>query len=145
MSFLFDAAKRRATELGLTVVSVCHASLPDGLPCRDHYGNYLTARTVYIGEPGTIEKDCTYGRSVFPIHQTVEPGVDSCLFDVWEALHTIKKYSSCETYLESVAPYVSGPIQLEQARSHWFDRKSVADRARRCLPAELMAWLMNLR
>jgi hypothetical protein len=71
--------------------------------------------------------------------------VDSCLFDVWEALHTIKKYSSCETYLESVAPYVSGPIQLEQARSHWFDRKSVADRARRCLPAELMAWLMNLR
>lgn len=55
--FLYDAARIRAEDAGIVVVSCCYADLPKGLPRTDHYGNHLTAQTIYIGQPGTMEKN----------------------------------------------------------------------------------------
>jgi hypothetical protein len=145
MGFLFDAAKRRATDLGLTVISVCHADIPPGMPIQDHFGNYVTARTIYIGKPGTAEKNCAYGRSVFPIHQAVDPGIDSCLLNIWEALNILRRFPDLEQYLEAWRPSTSGTNRYEQVRDYWLDCKSIVDRAKRCLPDEILAWLIELR
>lgn len=145
--FPYDAARNRAERLGLSVVSVCHASLPPGVPCRDHWDNYVTAETVYIGAPGTPEKLCAYGRSVHSIHQQATPGLAEALRDICDALAVMDSFTSRAEYVD----YYLGPNvgrcpahQIDQMAQAWRDYQCTAHRAVRCLPPELVAWLRSL-
>lgn len=140
--FLFDAAVRRAQNSGLSVISVCHASLPPGVPCRDHYGNYVNAFTVYIGKPGSIEKDCAYGRSVCSIHQTVSPGMGEALADISRNLRLAEQFQTRDQYEDYFLPSAR-PCEVDQLRQAWRDIQNCSQRARRCLPPLLVAWLIN--
>jgi hypothetical protein len=144
--FPYDAARRIAADHGLTVISVCHASLPPGTPAKDHYGNYVSAFTVYIGKPGTIEKNCAYARCFKPHTQLVDPGISEALSAIADHLAYWDKFGSRADY----EAYYNSPNRLpeyqqQQLRDAWCDHASTAQRAIACLPAELVAWLRGLQ
>jgi hypothetical protein len=143
--FLFDAAKRRAEDAGLTVISICPAALPVGIPSRDHYGNYVKAETVYIGKPGTIEKNCAYGRSVYPIHQIVAPGIAEGLADIAESLQNFQTFKTRAAYEDYYRSGCRGAADIDSMAQAWRDYVTTAERARRCLPPDLFAWLASGR
>jgi hypothetical protein len=140
----FDAAKRRAESLGIVVVSVCHADIPNGTPLVDGLGNYIKARTVYIGKAGTPEKRCAYARCFSTIHQVVEPGTAEALSSIathlmyWDTFKDRASYEHCHN-----TPYKLLPHQQDQLVDSWRDHASTAQRAIACLPAELIGWLRS--
>lgn len=142
--FLYDAAERRAREAGIAVVSICHASIPKGVPSRDHFGNYVMAETVYIGRPGDKEKYCAYSCCVHSIHQRVEPSVADCLAGIAEALLYVNTFENRESYLDYYyfsLPGAARPYRIDDVINVWHDHVAVAMRARRYLPADVLAWL----
>jgi hypothetical protein len=144
--FPYDAARWQAEKHGLTVISVCHASLPPGTPSRDHYGNYVSALTVYIGKPGTVEKNCAYARCFKPHTQLVDPGISEALSAIAYHLAYFDSFANraeYEAYYNS--PHKLPEYQQQQLRDAWHDHSSTAQRAIACLPAELIAWLRSLR
>ena len=142
--FYFDAARRHAERLGIVVVSVCHADIPNGVPAQDGMGNYIKARTVYIGKAGTPEKRCAYARCFSTIHQLVEPGTAEALSAIATHLmywDTFQNRANYEEYHST--PYRLLPYQQDQLAESWRDHSSTAQRAIACLPAELVAWLRS--
>ena len=139
--FLYDPAERRARDAGLAVISVCHAALPAGVPCRDHYGNYVTAETVYIGSPGSREYNCAYGRSVHSIHQQVLPGLAEALADIAEALQVVGTFKTRAAYEEYYRPGCRHCGDIDSMAVAWRDYVCTAERAKRCLPAGILQWL----
>jgi hypothetical protein len=123
------------------VISVCHAALPHGVPERDHFGNYVMAQTVYLGRPGSTERDCAYGRSVHSIHQAALPGMAEAMADIAEALMYTREFASCAEYETYFLPACRSAAEICEMPAAWRDYRCTADRARRCLPADLLAWL----
>lgn len=144
MKFNYSAAEFRAREAGLTVVSVCHAALPAGVPSRDHWGNYVMAETVYVGRPGTVEKNCAYGRSVHSIHQGARPSVADALRDIADALRMVRTFASRADYEAYYLPGCRHNGNIDAMAESWRDYSNTAARARRCLPADLLEWLESL-
>ncbi len=144
VNFSHDAARRLAKKHGLVVISVCHASLANGVPSQDGYGNYVQARTVYIGHPGTIEKRCAFARCYSTIYQTVEPGIAEALSVIAGHLMYFDSFASraeYETYHNT--PYRLLPHQQTQLADAWHEHSGTAQRAIACLPAEIIAWLRS--
>jgi hypothetical protein len=139
--FLYDAAERRARQAGIQVVSACHASLPPGTPCRDGHGNYVTAETIYVGIPGTAEKDCAYGRCIHSIHDVSSPSVSSALHDIAEALLVLRTFADRAAYEAYYRAGCRTAADHDSMAVAWRDYSNTAHRAIRCLPAELLAWL----
>lgn len=144
--FPYDAANRRATEAGLVVISVCHADLPPGTPLQDDMGNYIQARTVYIGKPGTLEKHCAFGRCYSTIHQTVNPGLAECLSAIAGHLLYFDTFGTRANYEDyHNDPYRLLPHQQDQLAESWHEHATTAQRAVECLPPEVLEWLRSLR
>ena len=144
IQFPYDAARRQAEKHGLTVISVCHASIPKGVPLRDGYGNHIQARTVYIGQPGTIEKRCAYARCYSTIHQIVDPGTQEALSAIAEHLMYWDIFGSRAEYEHYFnTPYRLLPHQQDELAIAWQEHSSTAQRAIACLPAELISWLRS--
>lgn len=144
--FPYDAAKRQAEKYSLTVVSVCHADIPKGAPLIDGCGNYIKARTVYIGLPGTIEKNCAFARCHSTIHQSVEPGTAEALCAIaGHLLYFDTFHGSRQEYIDyHNSPYRLLPYQQDQLIESWHEHTTTAQHAIKCLPAELIAWLRSL-
>jgi len=142
--FLFDAAQRYGRDAGLEVVSVCHAALPAGVPSRDHCGNYVNAFTVYIGAPGTPEYGCSYGRVINSIHTLATPTVADALHDIAQALDVVAEFGSRADYETYFLGGCRGVAEIDSMRVAWRDYQQTAHRAKRCLPADLLAILPTL-
>jgi hypothetical protein len=142
--FPYDAAERRARESGLALVNVCHAALPPGVPSRDHWGNYVTARTVYLGTPGTVEKDCAYGRVVHSIHQQATPSMADALHDIADALLMVRTFADRAAYEAYFSAGCRNSAERDAMATAWHDYSGTAQRATRCLPPELLTWLESL-
>lgn len=143
-AFPFDAAKRRAENSGLVVISVCHADLLPGTPRQDGTGNYIQARTVYIGRPGSMEHSCAYARCYSTIYQRVDPGLAECLSAITYHLLVFNEFNGSRASYED---YMNDPYRLypqDQLRAAWHEHATTAQRAMRCLPPELLAWLQSL-
>jgi hypothetical protein len=142
--FLFDAAQRYGRDAGLEVVSVCHAALPVGVPLRDHYGNYVNAFTVYVGAAGSPEYHCAYGRVVNSIHTLATPTVADALHDIAQAIDVVQEFSCRAEYEEYFLGGCRGVTDIDAMRVAWRDYQQTANRAQRCLPADLFAMLPTL-
>lgn len=142
MAFNYDAAERRAREAGLCVVSVCHANLPAGCSNRDHYGNHVKAESVYLGHgPDALEKDSAYGVCVSSINQIALPGAGEALHAIAKAIQTVDTFGDRLAHFEYFRPVCRGGAELDALDCAWREAEHCARRARRILPAELLAWL----
>lgn len=144
--FPYDAARWQAEKHGLAVISICHADLPPGTPSRDHYGNYVSAFTVYIGKPGAVPYNCAYARCFKPHTQLVDPGISEALSAIANHLAYFDSFADRAEYIEYFnSPHRLPEYQQQQLRDAWCDHSSTAQRAIRCLPPELILWLRSLR
>ena len=144
--FNFDAAKRRAEKLGLVVVSVCHASIPRGVPPQDGTGNYIKAKTVYIGKPGAMEHNCAYARCYSTIHQIVDPGMGEALSSICGHLAYYDTFNGSRADYEAYfnSPYPLLPHQKAELAESWHEHTTTAQRAILRLPAEMITWLRSV-
>jgi hypothetical protein len=109
-------------------------------------GRYLKAETAWIGpaelgREGIGSADAAYAVLVSSIHQQCSPDMGTVLVNIRRALLTIKEFPQRHLYIEANAPYWQGdPVILADA---WTAELDCALRARRVLPAELVAWLTS--
>lgn len=143
--FPYSWASREAGKHGVVVTSVCHADIPRGTPLRDAHGNYIKARTVYIGKPGAAPYNCAYARCFSTIHQIVEPGIAEALASIATHLMYWDTFDGSRAKYEE---YHNTPIRLaeymqDQLAEAWRDHANQAQRAILRLPAGLVEWLRS--
>lgn len=143
--FPYSWASREADKYGLTVTSVCHADIPAGVPLKDGYGNYIKARTVYIGKPGAAAYNCAYARCFSTIHQIVEPGMAEALSAIADSLMYWDVFKGSRANYEAYynSPVKLLPYQQDQLAASWRDHANTAQRAMLRLPAGLIEWLRS--
>lgn len=140
-----------ARDHGLRVLRLTAAALPAGIRPVDHYGNWLTAETVWIGtEPPATEdwRAVAFGTSVHSIHQQATPGVGEALLDIAEAILQIEHYGTRAALEAEVLRYSYGKRgcgdALDNAATDWRDWQVKAHRARVGLPAAVFERLPGL-
>lgn len=143
--FPYDWASHEADKYGLAVTSTCHADIPRGTPLKDGRGNYMKARTVYIGKPGAAAYNCAYARCFSTIHQIAEPGMAEALSAI--ATH-LMYWDTFEGSRANYEEYYNTPHRLpaymqDQLAEAWRDHANMAQRAILRLPAGLIEWLRS--
>ena len=146
----YTKAEKIVRDHKLKIHSTCHASLPEGVPYRDHYGNYVTARTVYISTPETKdlpEKNQAYGRQVASIHDNRSSDLVDALLDIAENIVWVNKFKTGENYerymTHDYRECYRG-VSLDRYRRMWRDHLNTAQRAKKTLPAGLIKELEAL-
>jgi hypothetical protein len=146
----FTKAEWIARDHGLTVLIACPTPVPHGVPLRDHWGNYVTATTGYIGtadQAGTLPKHLAYGRLVHSISQQTCP-VSDVLIDIAEQLEMVRSFptrKALEDYtIDRVGFGRCSKETLDEAINDWHNAKAVADRAKACLPGTVIDALDSL-
>ena len=145
----YTRAERIAHDHGLEVITACPTSIPSGVPNRDHYGNYVTALSVYIGtseQRDQLPKNQAYGLLIQSIHDH-SCSIAGVLIDIAEKLVSDSEFSDRQTFED----YMIGddinraPVGYrEQLRCEYRDFKNTAARARACLSPEVIAKLETL-
>lgn len=147
--FPFSAADYRAREAGLAVLGCHYAALPDGVPTRDHWGNYVKCERVWIG-PAAIGCDgigspgCAYADVIQSIHTIATPDLGTVLGIIRRSLLTLAEFPDRASYVAAMLPYARG-TDPERIGDAWALDADCAMRAERCLPADLLAWLKSLQ
>jgi len=147
----FTKADWLARDHGLVVLSACAASLPAGIPLRDHYGNRVTATTAYIGtadQAGTLPKGLAYGRLIRSIHNQASPQAGDVLLHIAEQFELLSAYPTRESF-EHFAIDCLGfgrcpADRIDEARQQWRDASNTVERAKRCLPEPVVSQLGEL-
>lgn len=146
--FPFSAADYRAREAGLAVLGCHHAAHPPGVPLRDHWGNPVKTERVWIGSSdlgreavGSV--DCAYADVTQSIHTIATPDLGTALAQIRRALLTVEEFPQRADYVAAMLPYASGTDPVTIADS-WAVELDCALRAKRCLPVELVSWLVSL-
>ena len=145
----YTKAEHIARDHGLEVIQACPTSIPAGVPSRDHYGNYVTALSVYIGtaeQRDQLPKNHAYGLLVQSIHDN-SCSIAGVLIDIAEKLQFDAEFSNRQEFED----YMVGrdinrtPVgYYDQLRCEYRDFKNTAARARRCLAPEVITKLESL-
>ena len=145
--FPYSAADYRARKAGLAVLGCHYATLPPGVPARDHYGNYVQAQHVWIGaaelgKEAIGSADCAYATVVQSIHCLATPNLGTALAEIRRAILTVQEFPSREDYVAAMLPY--GCRDETMLSNAWVVELDCALRAQRTLPTELVSWLISL-
>ena len=153
----YTTAEWIARDHGLEVIQACPVSIPDGVPNRrltwqqnrDHYGNYLTALSVYIGtaeQRDQLPKNHAYGLLVQSIHDN-SCSIAGVLIDIAEKLQLDAEFSDRQAFEDYMlrGDMNRAPIGYrDQLRCEYRDFKNTAARAKKCLTPEVITKLEKL-
>lgn len=147
--FPFSAADYRAREAGLAVLGCHHAAHPPAVPLRDHWGNPVKTERVWIGSSDLGREavgsaDCAYADVTQSIHTIATPDLGTALSQIRLALLTVEEFPQRADYVAAMLPYANG-ADPERIGDAWAMEADCAMRAKRCLPADLLAWLKGLQ
>ena len=145
----YTAAEWIARDHGLEVFQACPVSIPAGVPHRDHYGNYVTAFSVYIGttdQRDQLPKNHAYRLLVQSIHDN-SCSVAGVLIDIAEKMQLDAEFSDRQAFEDYMLrdDINRAPVGYrDQLRDQYRDFKNTAARARACLAPEVITKLETL-
>ena len=144
----YTTAEHIARDHGLEVIQACPTSIPAGVPSRDHYGNYVTALSVYIGtaeQRDQLPKNHAYGLLVQSIHDN-SCSIAGVLIDIAEKLQFDAVFSDRQEFEDyMLRGDINAPVgYLDQLRCEYRDFKNTAARAKKCLAPEVITKLERL-
>ena len=145
----YTAAEWIARDHGLEVLQACPVSIPAGVPHRDHYGNYVTALSVYIGtaeQRDQLPKNHAYGLLIQSIHDN-SCSIAGALIDIAEKLVFDAEFSDRQAFEDYMlrGDINRAPVGYrDQLRCKYRDFKNTAARAKKCLAPEVITKLEKL-